>query len=102
MVISLLIPAVVGLTAGFEISTLASHAHTQDTQQAESTSLICPKCKGSMERGVSLDYWSESFSMQSEWALQVPTGHLFKALPKGTRVTTYRCTECGYLESYAK
>jgi hypothetical protein len=104
MLISLLVPAVVGLTAGFGLmpATNAKHAQKDETQ-AEVPALICPKCKGTMERGVTLDYWGTGGAADNSfWAPRVASKLPFAKSPPQTKIATYRCTECGYLESYAK
>jgi len=64
----------------------------------------CPKCSGPMESGFLLDetyggtgqaQWTQGEAKRSFWTgIRVPSDerHL---------VTTYRCSKCGYLESYA-
>ena len=55
----------------------------------------CPKCKGEMEEGeesavnAGIIYWCLGHNL-----LQVPKKRKDKI--------SYRCKECGYLESYAK
>jgi len=61
----------------------------------------CIKCeKGIMEKGFVID-WTIGGAAQSQWAKEI--SKFFRA-PKGKaeKVTTYRCMECGYLESYAE
>jgi hypothetical protein len=64
----------------------------------------CPKCRAAMEPGFVLDQtygalaqsaWIEGRPQPSFW-----TGLKVKDAAKHP-VTTYRCTKCGYLESYA-
>jgi predicted nucleic-acid-binding Zn-ribbon protein len=66
--------------------------------------LKCPKCAEAMEEGIVLDRGEWNVSLTPLWVkgrtefswktgLKVVTGH--KA------VATWRCTGCGYLESYA-
>jgi hypothetical protein len=64
----------------------------------------CPKCAGGLEEGFTLDHnydqhqqaaWVEGQPQQSYWTgLKAPRA-------KQHSITTYRCTRCGYLESYA-
>jgi curli biogenesis system outer membrane secretion channel CsgG len=105
--VSLVLLAAVWLTVAFSVqfSTNASHAQAESTKQSKSTSLGCPKCKGSMEQGLVLDYNNQhdpGFS-QSEWASDLPKRDFLGKKDRPTKkIVTYRCTSCGYLESYAK
>ena len=66
--------------------------------------LNCPKCKGQMEEGFVVDY-AGNFPQVSEWSAESPKMGWFGfgVDVKGVRkITSYRCTSCGYLESYAK
>ena len=64
----------------------------------------CPKCKSSMEEGFIKDqsygavyptHWVEGEPEKSFWETTKTRGK------KQVQVATYRCTSCGYLESYA-
>ena len=65
---------------------------------------ICPKCQGSMTEGVVADlgygqwvvasFLPGPFSVSRWWGLKVKKKNLVPT-------TTYRCTRCSYLESYA-
>jgi hypothetical protein len=66
----------------------------------------CPKCSKRMDEGFTLDQ-SYSSNLQAEWVEGQPrrsfwTGGGVK-LPAAAPhpITTYRCSGCGYLESYA-
>lgn len=67
----------------------------------------CPKCHSQMTEGFILDSAVSSFgtgtSQQSEWKMGKPTLNFFGSLQGGSGIpiTTYRCSACGYLESYA-
>ena len=65
----------------------------------------CGKCAGAMEQGFLLEAadggvvppeWIEGPMERSFWTLVKVKGR------RRHKVTTYRCTACGYLESYAK
>ena len=66
----------------------------------------CPKCAGAMLPGFVLDrghanslapsYWQEGAPEKSFWTGIKTRGH--QQLP----ITTYRCGQCGFLESYAR
>ena len=67
--------------------------------------LTCPKCARAMEPGYLLDYTHGAMA-QSAWVEGAPEPSFWTGLKiKGHEklpVTTYRCTHCGYLESYAR
>jgi hypothetical protein len=65
----------------------------------------CPKCRNKMEDGYIMDEgygtvhasrWVEGPPEKSFWTGMKTSGR------NKVQVTTYRCTSCGYLESYAK
>ncbi len=79
------------------------HAQAEDEKQSEITSSTCPKCTGPMEPGYVRDYFASNGYDVSVWS----PGHMkVQLLPfsngKTIKVTVFRCTKCGYLESYAK
>jgi hypothetical protein len=68
--------------------------------------IFCPKCKIQMQQGYILDaMYGNLVTTPSKWSGGKPKKILTFALPstdkKSTEITTYRCPECGYLESYA-
>jgi hypothetical protein len=104
-IISLLVSAFVGWTigSGLLFSVNASNGQSIDPQQSASTSLTCPKCKGTMESGLIRDYFSLNSvdCYPSKWSTGLPKvfGHSHMAEIK---IEAHRCIQCGYLESYAK
>jgi DNA-directed RNA polymerase subunit RPC12/RpoP len=69
-----------------------------------SRSIACPRCQGSMEEGYILD---ESYGrrLPSKWVEGAPEYWLWNLKVRGKRqlvLTTYRCRQCGFLESYAR
>lgn len=67
-------------------------------------SLKCPRCKGPLESGYVLDRRAGGKYQLSIWSPGEPKKSLFKTVKanKGAvPVRTYRCGDCGYLESYA-
>lgn len=64
----------------------------------------CPKCQGSMAEGYTLDV-SQSRSV-SKWIEGPPEKSMWTGLKISGRanhdIQTWRCTRCGFLESYAK
>jgi len=65
----------------------------------------CPKCTGGMEPGFVIDQ-NYGAMVVSQWAAGAP----LKSFWSGTKlpeeklipIGTYRCSSCGYLESYAR
>jgi rubredoxin len=95
--------AVFFLAFAVPVSINPTHAKSAKTDLPETAT--CPKCQGQMERGYSMD-WSDTSANngfgQSEWGMSLPSNLPFAKIPKNLKVFTYRCTNCGYLESYAK
>lgn len=63
------------------------------------TTNVCPKCKGVMEKGFIGDRADSEREMRQDWGTGV--SFLGSGLDNAHPVTTYRCSDCGYLESYA-
>jgi len=65
----------------------------------------CPKCQGQMQIGFIEDS-SYAAILVSTWQGGLPEKNFLGSLKtRGKtriKITTYRCTSCGYLESYAK
>jgi hypothetical protein len=64
---------------------------------------ICPKCQAKMEAGLIPDE-GYSHTFMSKWVEGAAQKGFFGLKLKGRRqfaITAYRCTACGYLESYA-
>jgi hypothetical protein len=64
----------------------------------------CARCNGSMEQGFVLD---EGYGSRkpSKWVEGTPEYWFFNLKLRGKRqleIATYRCSWCGYLESYAE
>jgi len=67
----------------------------------------CGKCAGKMEQGFVID---ETYGrqLQERWAEGKPEPHVWLGFDLGVKlkhkkpmpVSTWRCTSCGYLESY--
>ena len=64
----------------------------------------CPKCSGRMDEGFMLDR-THGANVQSSWVEGPPEKSFWQGLKMKGRavipVTTYRCSKCGYLESFA-
>jgi len=69
------------------------------------TSQRCPKCKGIMEQGFILDCTHGRY-LVSQWVAGAPRKSFWSGtkLPdeKPVPIGTFRCSTCGYLESYAR
>lgn len=69
-----------------------------------SLSLKCSKCSGVMEEGIVVDL-NYAGVLQSMWvedqAGSGPTGNVDNHKRK-IKTKTYRCSSCGFLDSYAK
>ncbi|HEY4218733.1 MAG TPA: hypothetical protein VGM67_16440 [Gemmatimonadaceae bacterium] len=65
---------------------------------------VCVKCGSAMEEGFVLDH-TYGGRVQSEWVEGAPQLSRWTGLKtKGkdqVPIATFRCTRCGYLESYA-
>jgi hypothetical protein len=66
----------------------------------------CIRCDGELEKGFLLDRGDHDFKNQADWASGEPNTSFFRfsVLQSGSRklpVVTYRCTNCGRLESFA-
>ena len=67
--------------------------------------LNCLRCKADMEKGFLLDQ-SGGGNYVAMWAKGTPDESFWMPgtikIPESTvKIATYRCTACGYLESYA-
>lgn len=66
---------------------------------------VCPKCDGRFEAGFTLELGDHNSLSQGKWVEGKPERSFWNGLKiKGRAqhpVTTYRCSRCGYLESYA-
>lgn len=67
--------------------------------------LTCPKCKGQMEEGFIADNTYGGI-VTSKWVEGQPEKSFWTGIKtrdkERIQITTYRCTGCGYLESYAR
>lgn len=67
-------------------------------------SFVCGKCQGAMEIGVIADQ-TYGGKLQSRWLEGKPNESFWTGLTTEgdaqLKVVTYRCQDCGYLESYA-
>jgi predicted nucleic-acid-binding Zn-ribbon protein len=67
--------------------------------------LTCIKCNGKMERGFLRDHVANGGSVPGQWIAGVPEqGWRGAKIRNKTRyvVEVFRCSECGYLEQYAR
>ena len=64
----------------------------------------CQVCGSSMEEGFILDRGQHDYRKQEEWWAGSPQASFWKGIKKPERtykVTTLRCTRCGYLMEFA-
>ena len=65
----------------------------------------CLRCQGSMEPGYIIDHTQHASSVVQTWFRGEPEKSFWTGLKTKKRshrqVRTFRCTRCGYLESYA-
>ena len=75
-----------------------------------STKPDCPECRSRMEEGFIPDM-SQGAAVQMFWHAGTPEDQTFLGLKMGTikidkseavKITAYRCTRCGFLQSYAR
>lgn len=66
----------------------------------------CPKCKKAMGTGFLIDRGESDRKHLVQWVEGIPQKSFWTGIATSKRlmlpVTTYRCTGCGYLESYAR
>jgi predicted nucleic-acid-binding Zn-ribbon protein len=66
---------------------------------------ICPKCQGEMEQGFVLEIFQGGRSVIS-WSSGQPKKSFFFGIKlfevKQIPIGTFRCKDCGYLESFAR
>jgi hypothetical protein len=65
----------------------------------------CPKCPGEMIAGYSPDHASDGWIKPGTWYEGVPKKNFFGNIKlKGEPfvIAIYRCSACGFLESYAQ
>ena len=66
----------------------------------------CPKCKKAMSAGFLLGGNPSYYRTVVQWVDGVPQKSVWTGISIKKKlvrsVTTYRCTSCGYLESYAR
>jgi hypothetical protein len=66
----------------------------------------CIRCDGQLEKGFLIDKGDSDVTRQAKWASGEPSPSFWRmtAVPSGSRmlpVVTYRCVNCGRLESFA-
>lgn len=66
----------------------------------------CPKCKGSMDEGYFLDRQQGARKVPSEWVEGEPDRMFLIGVSINGKdhreIQVFRCSSCGFLESYAK
>lgn len=65
----------------------------------------CPKCSSVMQRGFILDHTAHSSQVVARWQPGEPQKSFWVGVQTKDsppyEIQAYRCTACGYLESYA-
>jgi len=63
----------------------------------------CPKCQGQMVQGFIADYTHGSIIV-SAWTPGPPKKSFWSGvrIPQRIPIGTFRCSSCGYIESYAR
>jgi hypothetical protein len=68
--------------------------------------ITCPKCGAMMKLGYIPDTGQGNFKVVPSWVAGEPEPSFWAGLKTGNRpnlaICTFRCSGCGYLESYAK
>jgi hypothetical protein len=94
---------IVGLTLSFGIVSKSNQGQAQSVDGVfDSTALVCSKCKGAMETGVMQDYYQPDSAQPEVWASFAQGKLPFARRPKEIKIRANRCTNCGYVELYAK
>lgn len=65
----------------------------------------CVKCGGSMEEGFVIDHGDYGSQSVAKWQGGAPRKSFWTGIKEGdpqVDIATFRCTRCGYLESYAR
>lgn len=99
--ISFAIAGFLAMAGSLHLSISPVHAQSDGTNQSTTTEPTCPKCNGAMEAGIIRDYFASNGFDTSVWCSSRKKAHFFSK-NKTIKITVFRCTKCGYLESYAK
>jgi hypothetical protein len=83
-----------------------SEAKSKEEKQAEvdlrAMHLNCLRCKTEMEFGMTMSQTNSASNYQILWSPGIRGLSPFARTPPQKDVCTFRCPNCGYLESYAK
>jgi len=67
---------------------------------------ICPKCKATMKESFIIDHGHADHLRVATWTAGKPEKSFWRGLKvddsQSVPLLTFRCTGCGYLESYAR
>lgn len=94
--------------SSFILSAMPGDAKSADTKAVEAEfqamHLNCPKCHGDMEFGMPDDYFALGANSwdQAYWSASRMGKSPFAKSPLQRRIYSFRCVNCGYLESYSK
>lgn len=71
----------------------------------EQTAHNCPKCQGLMNEGFIIDHGDMNFGMVNTWIEGEPVKSFWNGIKVNDKsqfkIKTFRCVNCGFLESYA-
>ncbi len=77
-----------------------------DSEEMMESRNQCPKCNGEMKQGFILDHKDYASALVTQWQPGEPQKSFWRGVKSKDgpqyEITAYRCTGCGYLESYAK
>jgi len=86
------------------LEALPSERKRKGAQDVTDSPSTCPKCRGPMEQGFVIHYLRSSMLI-SHWSKGSPLSSIWR----GTKMPAtqipigmFRCSSCGYLESYAR
>ena len=77
-----------------------------EERRREAQGMSCPKCGGAMVEGYTLEKGHYNSPNVAEWVEGPPEKSFWVGLKLKDRdripISTFRCENCGYLESYAR
>jgi hypothetical protein len=81
-----------------------SRSEKEIQSEFKALQLTCPKCNKAMEYGFPDDYYEGGGNSwdQAYWSATSMGKLPFSKSPPQLRICSFRCVNCGYLESYAK
>ena len=103
IVFGLILVCFVAFNSQADRQRFSQEARLMDAIAQAHAGLRCPKCNGTMERGFIIDH-TDGLTQISAWISGAPEVSQFGELKQdnGDLIVTFRCTKCGYVESYTK